>query len=38
MNRGNSKPIVDQVFAFDDLPKAFARLKDGPMGTSWVEK
>ncbi len=32
MNRAGAKPIVDQVFAFEDLPKAFARLKDGPMG------
>jgi NADPH:quinone reductase len=25
-------PLVDQVFAFDQLPQAFARLKAGPMG------
>lgn len=27
-----AKPVVDQVFAFADLPKAFARLQQGPMG------
>lgn len=27
-----ARPVVDQVFAFSDLPKAFARLQEGPMG------
>ncbi len=25
-------PVVDQIFPFEQLPAAFARLKDGPMG------
>lgn len=29
---GERRPLVDQVFAFDQLPQAFARLKAGPMG------
>jgi NADPH2:quinone reductase len=28
----NTKPLVDRVFAFDELPEAFERLKSGPMG------
>ena len=28
----NVRPVVDRVFAFADLPKAFARLAAGPMG------
>lgn len=27
-----ARPLVDQVFNFDALPAAFARLKEGPMG------
>lgn len=27
-----AKPIVDRVFDFTDVPAAFARLKEGPMG------
>jgi NADPH2:quinone reductase len=30
--RTGSKPLVDRVFQFDELPSAFARLKEGPMG------
>jgi NADPH:quinone reductase len=30
--RTGSKPLIDQVFPFDQLPKAFARLAEGPMG------
>ena len=26
------RPVVDRVFAFDDLPAAFERLKEGPIG------
>ena len=29
---GERRPLVDQVFAFDQLPQAFARLQAGPMG------
>jgi NADPH2:quinone reductase len=32
LEKTNAKPIVDRVFAFDQLPAAFARLADGPMG------
>ncbi len=28
----NAKPLVDSVHAFDKLPEAFERLKNGPMG------
>jgi NADPH:quinone reductase len=30
--RRNARPLVDGIFAFDELPKAFARLARGPMG------
>jgi NADPH2:quinone reductase len=30
--RTGARPLVDQVFAFDELPAAFARLERGPMG------
>ncbi len=26
------KPVVDHVFAFEDVKQAFARLAEGPMG------
>jgi NADPH2:quinone reductase len=26
------RPLVDAVFPFEDLPKAFERLAQGPMG------
>jgi NADPH2:quinone reductase len=32
MKARNATPLVDRVFAFDELPQAFARLKEGPMG------
>lgn len=32
LGRRNAKPIVDSVFAFEDLPKAFDQLARGPMG------
>jgi len=28
----NARPLVDSVFSFEDLPKAFERLAQGPMG------
>jgi NADPH2:quinone reductase len=28
----NARPLVDSVFPFDQLPKAFERLAEGPMG------
>lgn len=32
LDRAGSKPLVDNVFDFDQLPAAFARLKAGPLG------
>jgi NADPH:quinone reductase-like Zn-dependent oxidoreductase len=32
MARTGAKPLIDRVFSFDQLPKAFDRLADGPMG------
>jgi len=35
--RDGSKPLVDQVFTFDQLPRAFERLAEGPMGKVLVK-
>jgi NADPH2:quinone reductase len=32
LNAMGHKPVVDHVFAFDEVKQAFARLADGPMG------
>lgn len=32
LNRRSYRPLVDRVFRFQDLPAAFQRLRDGPMG------
>jgi NADPH:quinone reductase len=32
MNASGQKPVVDHVFAFEDVKQAFARLAEGPMG------
>ena len=32
LERTGAKPLVDRVFAFEQVPDAFARLKAGPMG------
>lgn len=32
LESGGAKPLVDHVFGFEELPKAFGRLKEGPMG------
>jgi NADPH2:quinone reductase len=32
MSSRNARPVVDSVFSFEDLPKAFERLAQGPMG------
>ena len=32
LNAAGEKPVVDQVFAFDQVKQAFARLAEGPMG------
>ena len=30
--KSNARPLVDQVFGFEQLPQGFARLQSGPMG------
>ena len=30
--RAGARPLVDSTFAFEELPKAFERLAQGPMG------
>jgi NADPH2:quinone reductase len=32
MDKSGAKPLVDQIFDFEKLPDAFARLQKGPMG------
>lgn len=32
LSRGGTRPLVDSVFSFDQLPQAFERLAKGPMG------
>lgn len=32
LRKTGAKPLVDSVFPFDQLPQAFARLAEGPMG------
>jgi NADPH:quinone reductase len=32
LKKTGARPIVDRVFPFEDLPAAFARLAEGPMG------
>jgi NADPH2:quinone reductase len=32
LSRSGARPLVDQVFAFEQLPQAFERLAKGPMG------
>jgi NADPH2:quinone reductase len=32
LNRTGARPLIDEVFPFDQLPAAFARLAKGPMG------
>src|ERR1700722_14047902 len=32
LNAAGEKPVVDHVFEFEDVKKAFARLAEGPMG------
>ena len=35
--RSGVRPLVDSVFPFDQLPQAFARLAEGPMGKVLLE-
>ncbi len=37
LNRTGARPLVDSVFPFEQLPKAFARLAHGPMGKVLLE-
>jgi NADPH:quinone reductase-like Zn-dependent oxidoreductase len=37
LSRTGARPLVDSVFPFDQLPKAFARLAQGPMGKALLE-
>ena len=32
LDRAAAKPLIDRIFPFDQLPGAFARLAEGPMG------
>ena len=32
LSRSGARPLVDQVFGFEQVPQAFARLERGPMG------
>lgn len=32
LNKTGARPVIDRVFPFADLPAAFARLAEGPMG------
>jgi NADPH2:quinone reductase len=32
LDRSGARPLVDSMFPFEQLPKAFARLAEGPMG------
>lgn len=34
---GKITPLVDRVFAFEELPQAFARLAEGPMGKVLID-
>lgn len=37
LNKLGKRPVVDQVFAFEDVKQAFARLNQGPMGKVLVK-
>jgi NADPH:quinone reductase len=37
LKRTEARPVVDRVFAFGELPAAFERLKEGPMGKVLLE-
>jgi len=32
LDSAGAKPVIDELFPFDQLPAAFARLEQGPMG------
>jgi NADPH2:quinone reductase len=35
--RTGAKPVIDRVFSFDQLPAAFRRLEEGPMGKVLIQ-
>ena len=37
LSRTGARPLVDSVFPFDQLPQAFERLAQGPMGKVLLE-
>lgn len=37
LHRSGARPLVDSVFPFEELPQAFARLAEGPMGKVLVQ-
>jgi NADPH2:quinone reductase len=37
LNKTGERPLIDQVFSFDELPKAFERLAHGPLGKVLVK-
>jgi NADPH2:quinone reductase len=37
LDRIGARPVVDRVFAFDQLPEAFERLEEGPIGKVLVK-
>jgi NADPH:quinone reductase len=37
LNKTGARPLIDNVFSFDQLPAAFARLASGPMGKVLVK-
>lgn len=37
LSSADTRPLVDSVFPFEDLPKAFERLAKGPMGKVVLE-
>jgi NADPH2:quinone reductase len=37
LNKTGERPLIDQVFAFEELPKAFERLAHGPLGKVLVK-
>lgn len=37
LNRTGARPLIDRVFPFEELPQAFKRLAEGPMGKVLVK-
>ncbi|MCA9424957.1 MAG: zinc-binding dehydrogenase, partial [Candidatus Omnitrophica bacterium] len=32
LDADNQRPVIDQVFPFEEVPEAFTRLDEGPLG------